>query len=93
MTKEFNIEDAADWSDEEAAEILAWLRDRPWRYDEVNQILAARGEEPTGESDGGAQAAPDLMEHTKAELLDMADEKGVEANDSMTKAEIIEALG
>jgi hypothetical protein len=87
--KDFKIEEAADWSDEEAAEILAWLRDRPWRYDEVNQILAARGDEPTGENDAGSSGD---MENTKAELLAMAEERGVEANDSMTKAEIIEAL-
>jgi hypothetical protein len=87
MTRDFNIEEAADWSDEEAAEILAWLRERPWRYDEVNQILEARGEEPTYESDSG-----DLMENTKAELLAMAEERGVEVSDSMTKAEIVEKL-
>jgi hypothetical protein len=90
--KQFNIEEAADWSDEEAADIIAWLRDRPWRYDEVNQILEARGEAPTGESDS-LSASVDLMENTKAELLAMAEEKGVDASDSMTKAEIIEALG
>jgi hypothetical protein len=52
MTMQFNIEEAASWDDEQAATILAWLRDRPWRYDEVNKILELRGEEPTGESDG-----------------------------------------
>ena len=44
--KEFNIEEAADWSDEVAADILSWLRDRPWRYDDVDKIIAARGGEP-----------------------------------------------
>lgn len=59
-----------------------WSETDPPTEDET--LDAAAG--TTG--DGGV-ALEDLK---KAELLDIADERGVDANDSMTKADIINAL-
>lgn len=70
--KDINIEEAASWSDEEAAENLAWLRDRPWRYDEVNRILELRGGEPdppAGEGDPEQPSGFDFNS-TKKEVLE-----------------------
>lgn len=87
--KQINIEEAADWSDEEAAENLAWLRDRPWRYDEVNRILELRGGEPDAEV---SEPKPDLDSMKKADLYALAEQQGFEVNSDMTKAEIIEVM-
>jgi hypothetical protein len=53
------------------------------------------GEPGAGPAKADAEAAPevDLDAMTKAELLDEAGRRGVDADDGMTKAEIREALG
>ena len=44
------------------------------------------------ESAEGAEAEEDLESKTKAELLEMAEDKGIDAKQSMNKADIIELL-
>lgn len=60
--------------------------------------VAAQAPEAGGEDQGqveggeGGEAAPDLSKLTKAQLLALAAESGVTADDKMTKAQIIEAI-
>jgi hypothetical protein len=75
------------------------MSDEPTRLDAPNQqVVRADGSGPADEG-GGGTAAPDngnggteLEAMTKDELLALAEERGVEANASMTKAEIKEAI-
>ncbi len=69
-------------------------------YAPNQQLVRADGSGPAEEGDGGstpedpAPKAPDdgLDAMTKDELLTEAAERGVDANSSMTKAEIIAAI-
>lgn len=62
------------------------------------QTVRPDGSAPWEEGNGGTPADPKADEEvdpssmTKAQLLELADERNVEADDSMTKAQIIEAL-
>lgn len=67
------------------------------------RLLAAGYRKPTEEElaahDKGREVAPesaddlpDVTQHSKAEWLELAEKAGVEADSSMTKAEIREAL-
>lgn len=78
--KEINVEDAASWDDEEARLNIEYLtaRNRPAEVDRINELRA------------GLQS--DISNMTKAELLAMAEERGIEANESMNKSEIIDKL-
>lgn len=86
MAREINVEEAASWDDQEAADNIQYLEVRA-RYPELARVAELRGVEAPAEEGGS-----DLMALTKAELLSMAEEQGANANDSMTKAEIIEQL-
>jgi hypothetical protein len=63
------------------------------------QVVRADGSAPWEEGNGGATVGPkdgatdDLDSMTKAQLLDVAAERGVEVDEAMTKAEIREAIG
>ncbi len=68
-------------------------------YAPNQQVVRADGSGPAEEGEGGTP--PDTGEGdprdaldtlTKAELLEEADEAGVDVNDGMTKAQIIEAI-
>lgn len=89
MAREINVEEAASWDDQEAAENIQYLEVRA-RYPELARVKELRGEEAPA---GGDEGEPgDLMDLKKDELLAMADERGLDASDSMTKAEIVDLL-
>ena len=55
------------------------------------QVVRADASAPWDEGTGG-EAAPEAKSMTKAELLDAAAAAGVDADESMTKAQIQEAI-
>lgn len=71
-------------------------------WDAPNQQVVREDQSPPWEEGTGNGGAPDLPladsgddldAMTKSDLLDYAAEHGVEADDSMTKAQIREAIG
>jgi len=73
--------------------------EEPVRLDAPNQqVVRPDGSAPWDEGSGGSDAGGGgeepvpLEQMTKAQLLELAETRGVDANDSMTKAEIVEAL-
>ena len=63
-----------------------------WDYPNT-QVVRADQSAPWDEGSGGAAPSePSLSSMTKAELLEHAEAQGVEVDDSMTKAEITEAI-
>lgn len=66
MTLKYNVEEAADWTDEEAANVIAYLKARPWLQSDLDAIYEARGEEP--EANNGATNSYEGM--TVEELKD-----------------------
>lgn len=62
------------------------------RVEAVNELLAKVLQSVGVEAAPEAEASEDLGHMKKAELLELAEQKGVEVTKSQTKAEIIEAL-
>lgn len=51
MTMKYNVEEAADWDDEKAANVIAYLKARPWLQADLDAVLEARGEEEGEQSE------------------------------------------
>jgi len=79
-----------------AENVTAWANAGTITSEQLDLLLAAlpvdfeEEAEPTPEAE--QTETPDYQSMTKAELLALADERGIEAYDSWTKAEIIAAL-
>lgn len=72
MAKEINVEEAADWSDEEAAYNITYLEQRN-RYDEAQAVRDARGDggskaEPTSSHPLEGLSAQDVMDWVKEDV-------------------------
>lgn len=68
MTMKYNVEEAADWSDEEAANVIAYLKARPWLQRDLDAIYEARGESPEGSN--GADYSSLTVDELQDELRD-----------------------
>lgn len=58
MSKEIELADAQDWSDEEAADNIRYLEDRT-RYEEANQVRQARAGQTASETAEGSNQDPE----------------------------------
>jgi hypothetical protein len=83
--KDINPEEAASWSPDELDANIRYLEDRPWLHKTLARVREILGPEPQPEES-------DLTKLSKAELLSLAEQQGVEVADGSTKADIIEAL-
>jgi hypothetical protein len=70
MTLKYNVEEAADWSDEEAANVISYLKQRPWLQADLDAIYEARGGEPEA-NDGATNSYSGLtVDELQDELRD-----------------------
>lgn len=80
-----------------AENVTAWAGAGVVTSEQLDLLLAALPVEIEEEAEPAPEAeqpeTPDYQSMTKAELLTLAEERGIEAYDSWTKAEIISALG
>lgn len=45
MTLKYNVEEAKSWDDDEAKNIIAYIKARPWLQRDLDRIVELRGEE------------------------------------------------
>lgn len=79
-------------TDEQVDEIANVIQEPSESVDEAEPAQGSTEAEGASESSEGASESKPLEDMTKAELLAYAQERGVEAYESWTKAEIIAAI-
>lgn len=75
-----------------AENVLAWANAGTITSEQLDILLAALPIELESEEEGEVDESPDLSTMTKAELLEEAENQGVDASSTMTKVEIIDAI-
>jgi SAP domain len=71
MTMKYDVSEAADWDDEKAAQIIAYVKARPWLQADLDAIYEARGGEPEVEAESAnPNVGPDYGAMTVDELQD-----------------------
>jgi SAP domain len=68
MTLKYNVEEAADWSDEEAANVISYLKQRPWLQADLDAIYEARGGEPEAANTSGSDYSDMTVDELQDEL-------------------------
>jgi hypothetical protein len=70
MTMKYDVSEAADWDDEKAANVIAYVKARPWLQSDLDAIYEARGGEPEvrAESDNPGDYGDMTNEELKDEL-------------------------
>jgi hypothetical protein len=71
MTLKYKVDEAADWDDEKAAQVIAYVKARPWLQSDLDAIREARGEEEEevrAEADNPSDYGDMTVEELKDEL-------------------------
>lgn len=68
MTLKYDVKDAESWDDEKAANVIAYLKTRPWLQADLDAIREARGEEIEAEADNPSGYEDMTNEELKDEL-------------------------
>jgi hypothetical protein len=69
VTLKYKVEEAGDWDDEKAAQVIAYLKARPWLKSDLDAVYEARGGEPE-EARTEADNPSDYGDMTVEELKD-----------------------
>jgi SAP domain len=68
MTMKYDVKEAGSWDDEKAANVIAYVKARPWLQADLDAIYEARGGEPEAEADNPGDYGDMTVEELKDEL-------------------------
>ena len=89
MTLKYKVDEADSWSDEEAENVISYLKQRPWLQSDLDAVYEARGIDPNAAAKSSA-GGTDYESMTKDELQDELSAKGLPT--SGNKDELIARL-
>jgi hypothetical protein len=88
VTLKYDVSEAESWDDEKAAEVIAFLKTRPWLQSDLDAVYEARGGEPEIEAENAGEGP--YADLTAEELHDELQARGLPV--SGNKAELIARL-